>query len=202
MNTNTFELISTPNDDLCWDLSMFERRQTAIEFIQGFKSRLPVYSPFVKQLYTSYTVHFPSDVRRSLVILPNQHAYHDTFNGIPENSISPTGLSIFPKLINGESVICLRIPLGNRERDVPLEYGINIIKNNRTDGSPFLPVISKGDLRNLDVHTPCLHLHNLSPALLSGLSKFEVDVLKRTIQSNIDRMARDLSRNRGRVPLS
>lgn len=185
------------NNDLYWDLSMFKRRQTAIEFIESFKSRLPVYSPFVKQLYTSYTVHFPSDVERGMVILPNQWSYHDTFNSITENAVVSTGLSIFPKTVNGQSIVCLRIPFNKvggeqRYRDIPLHYGINIITRSRPDQSPFLPIISKGDLRNLDVNTPCLHLHNLELTQLQNQSGLELSLLKKTISQNIKIMASDL----------
>ncbi len=179
------------NNDLVWNLEAFKQRQRAQDFVLGFENRISVYSGSVSQLYTNYNIFFPKEENRKLVILPNPYAQHDNFNGIPESAVTPTGLCIVP----GESdtpeggKLFLIIPFrsGNtRFRRVPLQVGLRVINQQRPGNKPLLPVLVKGDLRELDARTPCLHLHALQLAGLDQLSQLELNDIRRVI---VDRLA-------------
>lgn len=85
------------NQDLIWDLDSMARRELAERFIKLFESRLCVYSESVGQLYTNYSLHFPSDLGRKMVVLPNPYAFHDTLHGIDSQAIRKTGLCVLPE---------------------------------------------------------------------------------------------------------
>ena len=65
-------------EHLIWKLNDFDNHQRAVNFIKQFQDTLCVYSAPVEQLYTNYDISIPPDDDRSLVILPNPYAYHDT----------------------------------------------------------------------------------------------------------------------------
>lgn len=169
------------NNDLIWNLDAFKQRKRAHEFVLGFENKLCVFSSSVEQLYTNYNIFMPAEENSRLVILPNPHAHHDIFNGIPENAAKPTGLYIVP---GKQNELLLRIPLrsGTTEhRTVPLQIGFRLINQRRPDHLPLLPVLVKGDLRELDARTPCLHLHAITLSRLPDLSALEVNAMRRTI---------------------
>lgn len=173
------------NKDLVWDLDAFKQRKIAHEFVLNFENKLCVFSGTVSQLYTNYNIFMPAEENSRLVILPNPYAHHDIFNGIPEAAVKATGLNIVPGN-NGE--LLLRIPLrtdNNPFREVPLQVGFRLINQRRPQHMPLLPVLVKGDLRELDARTPCLHLHAISLSNLNKLSPMEVNEIRKTI---LDRM--------------
>jgi hypothetical protein len=169
------------NKDLIWDLDTFKQRKRAHEFVLNFENRLCVFSGTVQQLYTNYNIYMPAEENSRLVILPNPYAHHDIFQGIPETAVKATGLHVVPGK-TGE--LLLQIPLRNLEKDVrsvPLQVGFRLINQRRPSHLPLLPVLVKGDLRELDARTPCLHLHAISLSNMPRLSPLELNEIRRTI---------------------
>jgi len=178
---------ASDNKDLVWDLDSFNQRKKAIDFVLGFENKLSVYSASVEQLYTNYNIFFPKEEDRKLVILPNPYSPHDTFNGIPTLSVVPTGMEIIPGLHEGKLRLLLRIPFKSGQvkyRTVPLQQGLQIIKQQRPN-LPFLPVLMKGDLRELDSHTPCLHLHAILLDRLQDHSALERSGIQKVIEERL-----------------
>eukprot|EP01026_Neomeris_dumetosa_P078411 TRINITY_DN84847_c0_g1_i1.p2 TRINITY_DN84847_c0_g1~~TRINITY_DN84847_c0_g1_i1.p2 ORF type:complete len:102 (+),score=5.63 TRINITY_DN84847_c0_g1_i1:218-523(+) len=83
------------------------------------------------------------------------------------------------------------IPFKNTKKykKVPLEVGLQLIRSKRPDEKPFLPVLVKGDLRELNTQTPCLHLHSLSVDELDDLSELELSDIRKVILSRIEELA-------------
>jgi hypothetical protein len=160
------------NKDLVWDIDSFSHRQRAVDFVMGFENKLCVYSASVEQLYTNYNIFFPKEESKRLVILPNPYVPHDTFNGIGVDAVSPTGMEILPGGAQEKPSLFLRIPFrsSGKSRLVPLQMGIAIVRQQLPPGKFFLPVLMKGDLRELEATTPCLHLHVIHVNRLASLS--------------------------------
>lgn len=181
------------NKDLVWDLKSFNKQQRAQNFVMGFENKLCVYSSTVEQLYTNYNIFFPKEENRKLVILPNPYAHYDTFQGITEESVKATGLFIVPAEPNDTGgPLQMVIPLkseNTRYRRVPLTVGLRLINQKRSPDRPFLPVVMKGDLRELDTETPCIHLHMLQLASLPKLSTMEHNDIQKVILKRLQELA-------------
>ena len=176
------------NRDLVWDLDAFSQRERAHAFVMGFENRLCVFSNSVNQLYTNYNIFVPREEDRKIVILPNPYAHHDTFNSIPEEAVFPTGLHILPGKGPGQPLM-LSIPFKSgkiRHREVPLQVGIRLVNQSRPEDKPFLPVLMKGDLREMNATTPCLHLHAINLDKIPGLSALDRAGVQRVI---VERLA-------------
>ncbi len=181
--------LATDNKDLVWDLDSFKQRQRAIDFVMGFENKLCVYSNSVEQLYTNYNLFFPKEENRKLVILPNPYAHHDNFNGIPEDAVQATGLHVIPGEMVGKQGAFLTIPFKSGKtsyRSVPLQIGLRVVNQHRPPNKPLLPILMKGDLRELNANTPCLHLHTLILDKIDKLSNMEQQGIRKVI---IERMA-------------
>ncbi len=181
------------NKDLVWDLESFNKQQRAQNFVMGFENKLCVYSANVEQLYTNYNIFFPKEENRKLVILPNPYAHYDTFQGITEDAVKATGLYVIPaestNVVGGLQMI---IPLkseNTKYRRVPLAVGLRLINQKRPPERPFLPVVMKGDLRELDTETPCLHLHMLQLSNLPKLSEMELGDIQKVILKRLHELA-------------
>lgn len=176
------------NKDLVWDLDSFQQRQRAVDFVLGFENRLCVYSSSVGQLYTNYNIFFPKEEDRKLVILPNPYAPHDTFNGIDSAVVVPTGMAVLPGSVQGKAGLMLRIPFRSgtvKHRTVPLQVGLSIIRQQCAPNKPFLPVLMKGDLRELNASTPCLHLHAIQIQKLEELSLLDLNSIQKVIEQRL-----------------
>lgn len=184
----------TQNNDLVWDLDKFQQRKMMQNFILGFENKLCIFSGSVEQMYSNYDIFFPLEEERRLVILPNPYAHHDTFHGIAEDAARPTGLLLIPANENDpRGGLNLLLPMAggpNKLRKVPLDIGLKFINNKRPKEKPFLPVLVKGDLRELSTRTPCLHLHSLALDALNGLSELELSDIKKIILTRLDELAR------------
>ena len=182
------------NNDLVWALDRFEKKQRAHAFVLGFENRLCVYSGSVQQIYTNYDVFFPKDEQGRLVILPNPYAHHDTFNLVEEAAVKPTGLFIVPAESHvAAGKLNMLLPMKSdvsKFRTVPLEVGLKLINSKRPPSKPFLPVLAKGDLRELNQDTPCLHLHSLQIHHMAMLSALEVKDIERVILSRLAELAK------------
>jgi len=180
------------NNDLVWDLAAFNQRQRAIDFVMGFENKLCVFSNSVEQLYTNYNIFFPREEARKLVILPNPYAHHDTFNGIPESAATATGMEILPGILKGKAALFLRIPFKTgavKFRTVPLQMGLRVVQQQCPPEKPFLPVLMKGDLRELDASTPCLHLHRIHLNRLESHSVLEKNDIEKIIRKRLADLA-------------
>lgn len=181
---------ASDNKDLVWDLDTFNQRKKAVDFVMGFENKLCVYSSTVEQLYTNYNIFFPKEEDRKLVILPNPYSPHDTYNGIPFSSVVPTGMEIIPGLYENKISLFLRIPFKSGQakyRTVPLQFGLKIIKQQRPN-KPFLPVLMKGDLRELDASTPCLHLHAILLDRLQDHSNLERNGIRKVVEERLSEL--------------
>lgn len=177
------------NSDLIWSLNQFDEQELAQNFVARFESRLCVYSPSVEKVYTNYSMNFPSSHSRKMVVLPNPYAFHDTFNNIPPSAVRDTGLFIVPGAVIGKSGLFVIVKGKNQTiQHVPLPMRHALKKMLLTDehGDPFLPILIKGDLREFDARTPCLHLHRLKLAELTKVSAFDKQNIKNVIFSKID----------------
>lgn len=175
------------NKDLVWDLDSFAHRARAHDFVMGFENKLCVFSHSVNQLYTNYNIFVPREENRKLVILPNPYAPHDTFNNVDPAALVATGLHIVPGR-TPEQPLQLSIPFksGNiKHRLVPLQMGIRLVNQQRPASSPFLPVLMKGDLREMDASTPCLHLHALNLGRMGELSSLDRNAIARVIMERL-----------------
>ena len=173
------------NENLVWDLGRLTNYDRATRFAMRFQQSLCVYSPPVQQLYTNYEIIVPDDDNRKLIILPNPHAFHDTFNRINEDAVIQTSLFITP---NEEGALQLLIPMGNgRQRSMPLAVGLNFIQSKLGPDVPFLPVLAKGDLREFKQSRPMLHLHRIVLSRIDKNSEMESRAIRKVIQDKLIR---------------
>lgn len=189
------------NKDLEWSLESINQRKLAIEFVTKFESRLCVYSSSVEQFYTNYTINFPSGEASKMVILPNPYAFHDTFHGIENSAIRDTGLHIIPGQMIGKSGLYLVVTYRNKDvkpAPMPFKQAIRQMLNSQDSNDPFLPILVKGDLREFNAKTPCLHLHRIKLSAMTRLSDFE----KKSIQNAINDKLMDLYKESDNFTLS
>ncbi|MFU8817699.1 MAG: hypothetical protein ACNA7W_20315 [Pseudomonadales bacterium] len=177
------------NPDLAWDLDDFTDRDRAMAFVRRFETTMCVYSPSVGQLYTNYRMYFPQEWQRKMVILPDPHAYHDTFFHIEPEAVVATGLYIVPGELLRKSGLYLANVKGNRclgGRQVPFEAGMRAIMKKRPGDDAFLPVLAKGDLRQIEQSWPVLHLHRIKPKMLERFSALDRASLGSLVAEKLD----------------
>lgn len=185
---DTKERLDSGSDPLVWDLEKIHNRKRAIGFIMQFKKTLCVYSGPVQQLYSNYDIFLPEDEDRKMVILPNPHAHHDTFIKIPETAVTPTGLNIIPGVLIGKQGLYIAMPPKNPDeppKTMPLTVGLHAIIKRHSAERPFLPVLTKGDLREFQSNIPCVHLHKINIDRISGLSNLELQGIIRAVSDKI-----------------
>jgi hypothetical protein len=183
----------TKNDDLEWDLANIQQAERARRFVSQFENLLCVYSPSINQIYSNYTINFPADNDKKLVVLPNPYSFHDTFTGIDQSTIRDTGLFIIPGELIRKKGLYIYVKLKNTQKQpapVPLKAGLARILSSQNSDDPFLPVLVKGDLREFRSELPCLHLHRLKLSAISGMSQFEKKDIQRNIVERIKKMAK------------
>lgn len=177
------------NSDLAWDMDQFSQAERAMDFVRQFETTLCVYSPSVEQIYSTYNMFFPDDWDRKLVILPDAGAYHDTFYHVDRRAITATGINIIPgELIDQEGLYLANVD-ENRSlgpRQVPFEAGLRAIIGKRPTNDPFLPVLAKGDLRELHQSWPVLHLHRVNPRAIPNMSELDRTNLGNVIAEKLE----------------
>lgn len=172
-----------PKEHLVWDLSRMADYERACRFARYFRQSLCVYSAPVEQLYTNYELVVPRDNQKQLIIMPNPQAHHDTFNGLNADACIKTNLFITP---GKEGDLQLLLPLNEGGwRELPLGVGLNFIQNKLGPDVPFLPVLTKGDLRELRPSQPVVHLHRLVLHKIRDRSELEIRSIRRVIQDNL-----------------
>lgn len=177
------------NKDLAWDLDDFSQAQRAMDFVLQFEQTLCVYSPSVEQIYSTYNMFFPQDWDRKLVILPDSGAFHDTFFHVGTSAVTATGLYIIP----GELIDRTGLYLANVDEDrnlgarqLPFTTGMQAIMQKRDDNDPFLPVLAKGDLRELEQSWPVLHLHRVNPRVIDNMSDLDRTNLTNVVTEKLE----------------
>jgi len=124
----------------------------------------------------------PRDNERKLTILPNPGADHDTFNFIGPDSVVSTKLYIAPDP-NGALQLLMPTKSGSWQ-PVPLQKGLQLVQEKMGD-IPFLPVLTKGDLREQSPSSPVLHLHNILLDRIHDRSEMDLRTIRKTIQENL-----------------
>ncbi|MCY1274722.1 hypothetical protein D9M70_233510 [compost metagenome] len=185
MEHQAVDLQRPQNQDLVWDLESLARREMAERFMRLFENRLCVYSESVEQLYTNYNLHFPSDLGRKMVVLPNAYAFHDTLHGIDAGAVRKTDLCVLPGSLLGKPGLLLGRQIDDGRlapRTLPFKQALaQIITNQKKLGDSFLPELMKGDLREFDQRLPYIHLHRLQVHKLTRLSAFQRDDIQLSI---------------------
>lgn len=178
------------NDDLTWDLGAISNRQEAISFLKTFENKLCVYSSYVSKLYSSYSIVVPSDADSGCItVLPDPHAFHDTFNNVPQSAVEETGVYLYPGEAIGESGLYIKIPTRGfgSSKELPFSEGFSqLIKDYRNTGDCFLPVLQNGDLREYENSMPSLHLHRIRlDALKDVMSDLTLMSIKNIVADNL-----------------
>jgi hypothetical protein len=173
------------NQDLVWDMDSMARRGLAERFMKLFENRLCIYSESTNQIYTNYSLHFPLEEGRKMIVLPNPYAFHDTLHRIDPEAIIKTGLCVIPGVALGKPGLLLANRIsedGPPPRTMPFKRALaQIISQQIKTGDVFLPILCKGDLREFDQQMPYIHLHRLVVARLSRLSDYERESIQKTI---------------------
>lgn len=184
------------NSDLVWDLQKIHQHQRALSFVKQFENRFCVFSSTVRQLYTNYSIFFPEEANRQLVILPDPYAFHDTFSHLNPDAVQSTGLHIIPGNLIGKQGLYLVISHKDKNvRSVPIPFqeGIRQILRRSNSSDPFLPVLMKGDLREFNDKMPCLHLNRLRLKELPKLSALEREGIRTIITDKLMRLYQESS---------
>ncbi|WP_430460046.1 hypothetical protein ACQUQU_12605 [Thalassolituus sp. LLYu03] len=181
-------LSNQQNSDLVWDLEKIHEHQRAMSFVKQFENRFCVFSSSVRQLYTNYSIFFPEEANRQMVILPDPYAFHDTFSHLRADAVQSTGLHVIPGNLIGKKGLYLVISHKDKNvRSVPIPFqeGIRQILRRSNTEDPFLPVLMKGDLREFNEQMPCLHLHRLRLKELTAMSSLEREGIRTIITDKL-----------------
>ncbi|WP_051786064.1 hypothetical protein [Endozoicomonas numazuensis] len=174
-----------------WDISHFNEKKKAADFFDSLRTVFAVYSPGTSQIYTNYDVFWSTYNKEKLVVLPNQHAHHDTFFEIEQDATRASGIFVIPGEILGREELHVALPKskGRKTKPVLAERGIELFAKayeNRYPGKYFVPIVTTGDLREFNKRAPLLHLHMLDVTRLKGLSPFKREDLKQSIVSRLE----------------
>ena len=123
------------------------------------------------------------------MILPDAGASYDTFYHIDRIAITATGLNIIPGELIGKSGLYLANVDEDRslgQRQIPFEAGLRAIIANRPANDPFLPVLAKGDLRELEQSWPVLHLHRVHPKSIEKMSDLDRTNLTNVVTEKLE----------------
>ena len=185
------------NSDLVWGLENINHRQLAIDFVMRFANKLCIYSRTVEKLYSNYDLFFPPAENHSMMIIPNQHAHHDTFNDVNEEAVIDTNFDIIPGEMIGKKGLYVRIPFEDgailtSSRFVPFRFAIEHMTLNAAGQKPLIPILVKGNLREFEFTNPYLHLHSINLDKITKLSEFQKRDIHRTIWSKLQDVAAKL----------
>ena len=175
------------NYQLIWNLHGIRYKEKAVNFLQRFEDSLCVFSGAVSQVYANYNIWPITADNSKLLVLPNPHAHHDIFQSIDSGAVIRTGLYIMPGEVIGKKGLLLshRSRHNSKLKVTPLGKGLKKVA--RQMGTPFLPVITNRDLKELNRESPILHLHRLVPERLSSHSQFEMRTIRGTIEEKMDK---------------
>ncbi|TQV81000.1 hypothetical protein FKG94_09905 [Exilibacterium tricleocarpae] len=173
------------NYQLIWNLHGIHYKDKAVNFLQRFEDSLCVFSGAVSQVYANYNIWPITADNSKLLVLPNPNAHHDIFQSIDSDAVVSTGLYILPGEVVGKKGLFLshKSRLNGKLKVTPLAQGLEKVAA-KTD-TPFLPVITNKDLKELNRKSPILHLHRLLPERLESHSQFDVRTICGTIEEKM-----------------
>lgn len=177
------------DESLVWSLEAFQNHQRAVAFVNHFSQYLCVYSSKVHQLYASYDIIVPMSGELELVVSPHLEEFLDTWYEIPEAAVVPTGYTILPGSVvqrQGAFLHMAASGAAGKGRAVPLTAGLKEVSEALdAQGDVFLPVITKGDLREVKKQDPTLHLHRLDLSAMKNKSRFELTDMRNAIRKKL-----------------
>ena len=175
------------NYQLIWNLHGIHYKEKAVNFLQRFEDALCVFSGAVSQVYANYNIWPITADNSKLLVLPNPNAHHDIFQSVDSGAVISTGLYILPGEVVGKKGLFLshKSPRNGKLKVMPLARGLEQVA--AQNGSPFLPVITNKDLKELNRQSPILHLHRLVPERLEGQSQFDVHTICHTIEEKMNK---------------
>tara|TARA_Y100001934_G_scaffold6246_1_gene8460 strand:- start:22230 stop:22796 length:567 start_codon:yes stop_codon:yes gene_type:complete len=166
--------------DLHWSLEEMRAKELGKQFLLNLSEFLPVYSPALRQVYADYDTYF---TKTSVVILPDPADFTTTYSHIPEKSVKATGLLLHPT----PDGVGVNLRLRNqRSKTLPLETAFQLVRKQLR--GPFLPVVKRGDLRDFDQLTPCLHLNALALGNADTLSRFERIDIANALEERVEEL--------------
>jgi hypothetical protein len=175
--------------ELAWDLDAISDRGEALAFLRRFENCLCIYSAYAQKLYSSYSFVIPQTDHGDITILPDEQAWHATYNEIPSLAVEPTGVYILPGETLGYSGLYLKVPSENRlvgSQELPFHKGLKLlIQRFQARGEAFLPVLIKEELRGFEGRMPSLHLHRVVPARLGACAHRDIEALQGTIAERL-----------------
>lgn len=183
---------ATDNYDLIWQLGDYRYPEQVVSFLKRFEGSFCVFSRSVRQLYSNYEIQRTNSISKSVVTLPNPHAWHDTFFNIPEEAVLPTGMVVSPGELGGSQrwILCYRSEEAGRWKGMDLEKGIEKFRYRYGKDDPFLPVIMNTDLRKSSTKDqPLMHLHRISLKKLELLSELQRNDILKTVTHKISTLA-------------
>lgn len=181
--------------DLIWGLEGINQRQLAIDFVMKFENRLCIYSGAVEKLYTNYDLIFPPDENHTMVVIPNQEAFHDTFNDVNKEAVIDTHFDIIPGEMIGKTGFHFRMPFEDDDElmmHVPFQVVVEHMINNKDDQKPLIPVLVRGNLREFKLQNPYLHLHSIDLDKITKLSDFEKKDIQRAVWDRLQELVAEL----------
>ena len=159
--------------DLHWSLEEMRAKELGKQFLLNLSEFLPVYSPALRQVYADYDTYF---TKTSVVILPDPADF-------TEKSVKATGLLLHPT----PDGVGVNLRLRNqRSKTLPLETAFQLVRKQLR--GPFLPVVKRGDLRDFDQLTPCLHLNALALGNADTLSRFERIDIANALEERVEEL--------------
>ncbi len=176
------------NQDLIWGLDHLAAKRLAARLIIKFENHLCVYSPSVKQLYTRYQMLLPLEASGSMVVFPDFQDITATYSHINPEAIVPTNVYIIPgEAIKKPGLHIIIKPAGSTKTPtpLPLEIGLKKIQDILGNNEPFLPVLVKGNLREIGKNVPALKLSRLKINSLSMCSRLEQNSIRGNIIDKI-----------------
>lgn len=180
------------NQDLVWTLGGNSFPEHTFGFLKRFEAALCLFSGTVSQLYSNYEiVHFGHDGRK-LVALPNAFAAHDTFNNIESDAVEPTGLYIIPTEVTNINApekglkLVYRCSKTGKPKSMPLDEGLEKVRQKYLPKEPFLPVMINRDLKSLNGKVPAMHLHRLRVAKLDNISELMKTDISKTVEDKMN----------------
>jgi hypothetical protein len=182
-------------NDLIWGLDGINQRQLAIDFVMKFQNRLCIYSGAVEKLYTNYDLIFPPAENHSMVVIPNQEAFHDTFNDLNKEAILDTHFDIIPGEMIGKTGFYFRMPFEDDDElmtYVPFTVAIEHMIKNTSGQKPLIPVLVRGNLREFKLQNPYLHLHSINLDKIDKLSDFQKKDIQKVVWDKLQELASKL----------
>jgi hypothetical protein len=180
------------NNDLKWGLSHINEKDSARGFLKTLEGGLCIHSNIVSQLYSKYKFEHATGYKDTIIVLPDPYAFEDNFSHINTSSLQKTNAYLIPgESIGKRGVFLLMLKRGQKPKTIPFWSGMNkLLKTKINDTDYFLPVIVKGDLREINSNVPSIRLSTLCISKLDNISPLNALCIKNTIKENIFKLCK------------